>query len=276
MCSILAYCGKSAELSKVQEMLAETTSRGPDDSRIINTGNGYMGFNRLSIMGLTASGMQPFTRKGSAVVCNGEIYGFRPLRDYLKISDYTFESDSDCEILLPLYEKVGVSMFRMLDAEFALVIYDAKQDKYIAARDPIGIRPLYYGYDKDGVIIFASEPKNLVGVCDRIQPFPPGHYYEDGRFICYRDMSDITYYTHDDMDTIAKEIHDRLMTGIDKRLDADAPVGFLLSGGLDSSLVCGAASRLRLSPSVWTSTPSTSSTHVRLPITFTPTIMKSS
>jgi asparagine synthase (glutamine-hydrolysing) len=244
MCSILAYCGKSAELSKVREMLAETTSRGPDDSRIINTGNGYMGFNRLSIMGLTASGMQPFTRKGSAVVCNGEIYGFRPLRDYLKISGYTFESDSDCEILLPLYEKVGVSMFRMLDAEFALVIYDAKQDKYIAARDPIGIRPLYYGYDKDGVIIFASEPKNLVGVCDRIQPFPPGHYYEDGKFICYRDMSDITYYTHDDMDTIAKEIHDRLMAGIDKRLDADAPVGFLLSGGLDSSLVCGAAAKI--------------------------------
>ncbi|MDY6333650.1 MAG: asparagine synthase B [Lachnospiraceae bacterium] len=244
MCSILAYCGKSADIETVQKMLQETTSRGPDDSRILNTGNGYLGFNRLAIMGLTASGMQPFKLNGSAVVCNGEIYGFRPLRDYLKLNGYTFASDSDCEILLPLYEKVGVSMFRMLDAEFALVLYDARQNTYIAARDPIGIRPLYYGYDRNQVIVFASEPKNLIGVCDRIMPFPPGHYYKDGRFVCYRDMSDVEYYSHDDMDTISRNIHDRLMRGIEKRLDADAPVGFLLSGGLDSSLVCGAAAKI--------------------------------
>jgi asparagine synthase (glutamine-hydrolysing) len=134
-------------------------------------------------------------------------------------------------------------MFRWLDAEFALVLYDAKTDSYIAARDPIGIRPLYYGYDREGTIVFASEPKNLVSLVDKIYPFPPGHYYKDGKFVCYRDLSDVREYSHDSMDAIAKNIRTKLVKGVEKRLDSDAPVGFLLSGGLDSSLVCGIAAR---------------------------------
>ena len=144
-----------------------------------------MGFNRLSIMGLTVSGMQPFRYHGNACICNGELYGFRPLKKYLEELGYEFFSDSDCEILLPLYERLGTSLFGFLNAEFALVIFDGKTGSFIAARDPIGIRPLYYGYDEEGAILFASEPKSLTGVCGRIRPFPPGHYYKDGSFICY-------------------------------------------------------------------------------------------
>ncbi len=244
MCSILGYCSKSAKLETVKEMLSRTISRGPDDSRITDTGNGYLGFNRLSIMGLTPEGMQPFERNGSYVVCNGEIYGFRPMKQYLEKKGYTFQSDSDCEILLPLYEELGTGMFKVLDAEFALVLYDGRTGEYVAARDPIGIRPLYYGYDADGVIVFASEPKNLVGFCDRILPFPPGYYYAGGEFHCYRDPAKVEYYLDDDLDQISKNIHDKLLAGVEKRLDADAPVGYLLSGGLDSSLVCGMAAKI--------------------------------
>lgn len=244
MCSILAYPGTKVTEDTVKSMLEKTISRGPDATRIISTGNGYLGFNRLSIMGLTESGMQPFHFGSNWCVCNGEIYGFRPMREKLKKQGYVFESDSDCEILLPLYDQMKCSMFRTLDAEFALVIYDADTDSYIAARDPIGIRPLYYGYDRDGTIVFASEPKNLVSVCDKIMPFPPGHYYKDGKFVCYRDMSEVSGYLDDDVETICRNIHDKLLAGIEKRLDSDTPVGFLLSGGLDSSLVCGAAAKL--------------------------------
>ena len=137
-------------------------------------------------------------------------------------------------------------MFRELDAEFAMILFDGKE--LIAARDPIGIRPLYYGYDSDGAILFASEAKNLVGLCERILPFPPGHYYKDGRFVCYRDPAAVQRVCTDDLETACGRIHDKLVAGIEKRLDADAPVGFLLSGGLDSSLVCAVAARLSRKP----------------------------
>ena len=242
MCSIMGYCGSSAAYDVFGKGFEETVSRGPDDSRIIDTGKGLLGFHRLAIMGLDESGMQPFELDGSYVVCNGEIYGFEKLKKELS-AKYTFKSGSDCEILLPMYAEYGTDMFKMLDAEFALIIYDAKVGEYIAARDPIGIRPLYYGYDKSGTIVFASEPKNLVSVCDKIMPFPPGHYYKEGKFICYRDMAEVKSVCHDDLETVCKNIHDKLVRGIEKRLVADAKVGYLLSGGLDSSLVCAVAAR---------------------------------
>ena len=261
MCSIMTYCDENADYKLFREGFEKTVSRGPDDSRIIPLKNGIMGFHRLAIMGLHPEGMQPFERDGSFVVCNGELYGFKAQRDELIKKGYTFESDSDCEILLPLYFEYGTDMFKMLDAEFACVIYDGRTGEYIAARDPIGIRPLYYGYDDEGAIVFASEPKNLVGICDKIMPFPPGHYYKQGEFICYNDISkpqgrtsnvagllihhdpevDGEVYLKDDIDTVIKNIHDKLVAGVEKRLVADAKVGFLLSGGLDSSLVCAIA-----------------------------------
>ena len=248
MCAILTYARADVAQDFFEEMLYKTHSRGPDMSRTQKVEGGWMGFNRLAIMGLNEAGMQPFSLNENVVICNGELYGFDYLKKYLISLGYSFKSESDCEILLPLYERLGTGMFGILDAEFACVIYDGAKRKFIAARDPIGIRPLYYGYDEDGYILFASEPKNLVGVCEKISPFPPGHYYEDGKFVCYRDMTEVKEISTDNLETITTKIHDKLLKGIEKRLDADAPVGFLLSGGLDSSLVCGVAARLSDKP----------------------------
>ena len=248
MCSIIGYVGSGMSYEEVSSYFARTVSRGPDMTRVQNIEGGFLGFHRLAIMGLNENGMQPFHLNGNWVVCNGELYGFRKLKQELIGKGYTFRSDSDCELLLPLYEEYGTDMFRMLDAEFACILYDAKHKSLIAARDPIGIRPLYYGYLPGGDIIFASEAKNLVGVCGRILPFPPGHYYQDGKFVCYREISKPVAVIDDDVETACKKIHDKLMAGIEKRLDADAPVGFLLSGGLDSSLVCAVAARCSKKP----------------------------
>ena len=247
MCSIMGYCGKTISFADFKEGFDRTVSRGPDDSRIIDTGSGLLGFHRLAIMGLHPEGMQPFELDGSYVVCNGEIYGFEKLREKLS-EKYTFKSESDCELLLPLYKEYGTDMFAMLDAEFACIIYDGSEKKYIAARDPIGIRPLYYGYDKRRVIIFASEAKNLVGLVEKIMPFPPGHYYEDGKFVCYCDIAAVEEVCHDSLETVCRNIHDKLVAGVEKRLVADAKVGFLLSGGLDSSLVCSIAAKKSSTP----------------------------
>ncbi len=248
MCSIIGYIGSGLSKQEIRHYFDRTVSRGPDMTRIQEVGNGFLGFHRLAIMGLNENGMQPFGLDGNWVVCNGEIYGFRKLKKELTEKGYTFKSESDCELLLPLYREYGAEMFRMLDAEFAMILFDAKTGCLVAARDPIGIRPLYYGYLPGGDIIFASEAKNLVGVCGRILPFPPGHYYQDGRFICYRDISKPVTVLHDDVQTACEKIHSKLVAGIEKRLDADAPVGFLLSGGLDSSLVCAVAARCSREP----------------------------
>lgn len=239
----MGYCGEPFAKESFEKGFERTKSRGPDDSRIIDTGVGLLGFHRLEIMGLHPEGMQPFCLDGNYLVCNGEIYGFAAIRESLRQKGYTFESDSDCEVLLPMYREYGVGMFAMLDAEFACIIYDSVNREYIAARDPIGIRPLYYGYDKNGVILFASEAKNLVGLAVKIMPFPPGHYYKDGRFVCYTDIAKADDICYDDLETACRNIREKLITGVEKRLVADAEVGFLLSGGLDSSLVCAIAAK---------------------------------
>ena len=247
MCSIMGYCGSGVTFDVFKQHFDATKSRGPDDTRIVDTGRGLLGFHRLAIMGLHPEGMQPFELHGSYLVCNGEIYGFDRFKAELSKTHH-FISESDCEVLLPLYEKYGTDMFAMLDAEFALILFDARTGGFLAARDPIGIRPLYYGYDKAGVILFASEPKNLVGLTDQIMPFPPGHYYKDGQFVCYRDIAHVEAVCHDDLETVCRRIHDKLVAGVEKRLVADAKVGFLLSGGLDSSLVCAIAQKKSAAP----------------------------
>ncbi len=247
MCSIMGYCGTSATKQKFQTGFEKTVSRGPDDSRIIDTGKGLLGFHRLAIMGLHLEGMQPFCLGKNYVVCNGEIYGFEKIKQKLS-EKYTFVSNSDCEILLPLYNEYGVEMFGMLDAEYALILYDGETEEYIAARDPIGIRPLYYGYDDVGTILFASEAKNLVGIAGEITPFPPGYYYKNGTFFCYCDITVVKEPVYDDLNTVCRNIKEKLVRGVEKRLIADANVGFLLSGGLDSSLVCAIAAKKATEP----------------------------
>lgn len=244
MCAIIGFSKRSIPEALAREGFDETTSRGPDMSRFVEAGEGWLGFHRLAIMGLHPEGMQPFELDGDMVVCNGELYGFRPWKEKLS-EKYTFQSDSDCEIILPLYHELGLEMFAKLDAEFAMVIYDAKRGGLVAARDPIGIRPLYYGYLPDGSIVFASEAKNLVKFCDKVMPFPPGCYWADGKFTRYRDIAAVEGdYVRGDVDAVCARIRELLIAGIDKRLDADAPLGFLLSGGLDSSLVCAVAAKL--------------------------------
>jgi asparagine synthase (glutamine-hydrolysing) len=244
MCSIFGVLGKGISKERFKVALDKTAARGPDMQRIAETEGALLGFNRLTIMGLSSEGMQPFELNGNFVVCNGELYGFRPVKNELIRGGYAFKSGSDCEIILPLYEQKGVGMFKDLDAEFAMIIYDGKARELIAARDPIGIRPLFYAYAPDGGIMFASEAKNLFGLSDKVMPFPPGHYYKGGKFVCYCDLTRVEKYGGDGLPEIFRNIHDKLYAGIEKRLDADAPLGFLLSGGLDSSLVCAVAARI--------------------------------
>ena len=247
MCSIMGYLGNSMKVEDFKNNFNNTISRGPDKNRILELDGAILGFQRLAIMDLSCAGMQPFALDKKYCVCNGEIYGFRPIKKELE-KKYEFKSDSDCEVLLPMYEEYGIGMFKMLDAEYALIIYDEASKEIIAARDPIGIRPLYYTEFEDGGIAFASEPKDLIGFGGKVMPFPPGHYYKDGKFICYRDMTEVTKVVDDDVETICANIKDKLIKGIEKRLDADAPLGFLLSGGLDSSLVCAVSAKLLNKP----------------------------
>ena len=207
MCCIMGYAGHDLPKETFTEYLLRTTSRGPDDQRVAETEFGLLGFGRLAIMGLTPEGMQPFFRGTDCVACNGELYGFRPVKAELEAEGYTFESDSDCEIILPLYYKYGLDMFKHLDAEFAMILYDSRKKLLIAARDPIG------------------------------------SYYCNGQFVRYCDIADTPAYSQDELPEILTNIREKLVAGVDKRLDADTPVGFLLSGGLDSSLVCAIAAK---------------------------------
>lgn len=244
MCCVMGFLSDLYSAEEILPFFNRTKSRGPDDSRIEAAGRGMLCFHRLSIMGLHESGMQPFSLGKNKVVCNGELYGWRKCRLELEAAGYRFSSGSDCELLLPLYREHGLDMFRYLDAEFALILYDGDRDRLIAARDPIGIRPLYYGYFSDGSIAFASEAQNLVGLCSDVFPFPPGHYYADGKFVRYADLTSVDAPLSDDLETVCRNIREKLIAAVEKRLDADAPLGFLLSGGLDSSLVCAISSKL--------------------------------
>lgn len=240
MCGFM-YSGKTGIRKEFEDGFDKIKYRGPDMSRVIEDASGIWGFHRLSIMDLTEHGMQPFTLEdGSKSVCNGEIYGFRELKKHL---DFNFKSDSDCELLLPLWRVFKTEMFKMLDAEYACVIYDGEEKEIIAARDPIGIRPMFYGYTDDNNIMFASEVKAIQDLCVSVKAFPPGYYYYKGEFVQYHDATKYSKFIDDDLETIFKEINIKLTDGIVKRLDADAPLGFLLSGGLDSSLVCAVAAK---------------------------------
>ena len=189
MCSFLVYTGNDISQSLFLKGLNKINYRGPDNQRVLKE-DGLWGFNRLAIMGLEDSGMQPFIDDKMKLVCNGEIYGFRKLKKELEEKGYKFKSASDCEILIPLYKEYGLEMFKMLDAEYACVLFDGKD--YIAARDPIGIRPMFYGYSKKShKIMFASEAKALLQLCSEVYPFPIGSFYYQGKFVCYNDLTKV-------------------------------------------------------------------------------------
>lgn len=245
MCGFLVVTGKVESSEKFEESFERISYRGPDQKAITQTLLGTtFGFHRLAIMDLTDRGSQPFkSKKDTTLVCNGEIYNHDKLRsDY--IGRYDFVSDSDCEVIIPIFEEYGAKiLLETLDGEFAFVL--ESDGKIFAGRDPIGIRPLFYGKSKiDGKIAFASEVKALKDLCTEIKPFPPGHYYEDGEIKEYFDVRKIEARAKEDLESVYKGIHDHLYEAVRKRLDSDAPVGFLLSGGLDSSLVCAIAAKI--------------------------------
>jgi asparagine synthase (glutamine-hydrolysing) len=242
MCGFLIGKFKDCE-DKLEESFDKISYRGPDDHTKLSLQNDvFIGFHRLAVMDLSSHGNQPFKIGDEFLVCNGEIYNHKVIKSDF-VDSFDFSSDSDCEVILPLYKLVGFKkMCEVLDGEFALVIYNEKQQSFLAARDHMGIRPLFYGRSKTTKeFCFASEAKALLELCDEIKTFPPGHYFDGKEFHSFIDLtSSKDYHQHDEKEVL-KNIKDLLIDGVHKRLDSDAKVGFLLSGGLDSSLVCSIA-----------------------------------
>ena len=241
MCGLIVSTDPKTDRKDFEKGLVCLNDRGPDDAKIVTIDDCLVGFTRLSIMDLSTNGMQPFGRDGFSVVCNGELYDFRKCKRELE-KKYTFVSDSDCELLIPLFEEYGCDMFAKLDAEYALVMY-SKKTGFIASRDPIGIRPLFYGYTKDHKIAFASTAESLMCIAGDVTPFPPGCYCKDGEFIPYTKIYEADQTFHVSEEEAEEGIHDLLVDAVIKRMDADAKCGYLLSGGLDSSLVCAIAQK---------------------------------
>jgi asparagine synthase (glutamine-hydrolysing) len=253
MCGLFGSAGNALEHPEFRASFDRLRHRGPDDTELVQpNGSVTLAFHRLAIMDPTHAGDQPFHSPDRSVwlMCNGEVYNYPAL--HARYADtYPFASHSDCEVILPLYREFGIAeTARRLDAEFALIIWDGRAGKLFAARDPIGIRPLFYGHSRlNGGIMFASEAKVLTDMCPDVRPFPPGHYYDgDGNFIAYREISKSPSVSTDPPEKILREIRERLIEAVRKRLVADVPVGYLLSGGLDSSLVCGIAAHVLKKP----------------------------
>lgn len=245
MCGFM-FAQSEVDQSLFQQGFHALAHRGPDQSRILQESFGTFGFHRLSIMDISENGMQPFVTPEVILMCNGEIYNEQQLKK--SFSAYPFISRSDCETILPLYKKYGRYMCKYLDGEFAFVLFDKNKQLTIAARDPIGIRPMFYGEIKESKqLAFASEAKSLLPLCDNIRPFPIGTLYYGGEWIKYNDVTHVQQ-TLNDMDDILTRINIGLTEGVKKRMMSDVPIGYLLSGGLDSSLVCALAAKYSDTP----------------------------
>jgi asparagine synthase (glutamine-hydrolysing) len=246
MCGFAVYTGgdKMLRLSVAREF-QKIKYRGPDNSVVCDLGDrGWMGFHRLKIIDTSDNGNQPLIHQTIHLVANGEVYNYRKLMEEYR-DRYEFQSESDCEVIIPMFLELGIEeTARRLDAEFVCVLYDAGVDRYYAARDPVGIRPMFYGYAPDGKIMFSSEMKALSDLCEMVEPFPPGHIYDGDKFVCYRDISRVERFVDHDMEKVLGNINELFTRAVEKRLHADVPVGFLCSGGLDSSLVCAIAARV--------------------------------
>ncbi|MDA9596783.1 asparagine synthase B [Flavobacteriaceae bacterium] len=230
---------------QILEMSKRIRHRGPDWSGIYKSKNAILGHERLAIVD-PASGKQPLYNHDQSIVlaANGEIYNHLELRK--KYQDkYNFKTESDCEIILALYQEKGVDFVDDLNGIFAFAIYDSNKDSYFIARDHMGIIPLYMGWDKDGTFYVASELKALEGVCAKIELFPPGHYWQSG------DEAPTQWYKRNWVDfeevknnpTSVEDLHDALSDAVHRQLMSDVPYGVLLSGGLDSSITSALAKK---------------------------------
>ncbi|RZK04360.1 MAG: asparagine synthase B [Flavobacterium sp.] len=242
MCGILAIIGKGKDEQLVKALSKRMSHRGPDESDLHITENGHiLSHERLSIIDLH-SGKQPIKGTKSAyMVHNGEIYNHQELRDgFLK--HHTFKTKSDSEVIVHLYEEFGYDFLNKLDGDFAFVVVDG--DDFIAGRDPMGVKPLYYGLDERGRVYFSSEMKPITDQCKTFSTFPPGHYYTPKTGFVKYYKPEYEDYNKATQELDLSLIRETLTEATRKRLMSDVPIGVLLSGGLDSSLTSSIAARL--------------------------------
>ncbi len=229
---------------KVLKMSKKLRHRGPDWSGIYCGDHAVMSHERLAIVDPISGGQPLYNEEKTMVLAvNGEIYNHEDLRE--QCQDYQFQTHSDCEVILALYEKKGADFLDELNGIFAFALYDTVNNTFLVARDHMGIIPLYMGWDESGRFYVASELKSLEGVCNKIEVFPPGHYFssEDGELKKWyqRDWSD--YKTVQEAKSSITKIRDALEAAVHRQLMSDVPYGVLLSGGLDSSIISAVAKK---------------------------------
>ena len=249
MCGIVAIFNIKEQTralrDKALSMAKKIRHRGPDWSGIYCGGSAILAHERLSIVD-PQSGRQPlFSPDGKLVLAvNGEIYNHREIRRQYE-GRYEFKTGSDCEVILALYKEKGINFLEDISGIFAFALYDSEKDEFLIARDPIGVIPLYIGYDSDGKVYCASELKALEGQCESYEPFLPGHYYHSRegkmhKWYC-RDWMD--YDAVKDSKEPVTELRSALENAVKRQLMCDVPYGVLLSGGLDSSIVSAIAKK---------------------------------
>ena len=249
MCGIVCAFDikESSEVLRPQllEMSKKVRHRGPDWSGIYAGDKAIMAHERLAIVD-PASGKQPLFSPDKKLVlaANGEIYNHQELRKQFK-GNYNFQTESDCEVILALYQKKGADFLDEMNGIFGFAIYDTEKDEYFIARDHMGIIPLYIGWDKQGTFYVASELKALEGTCTKIQLFPPGHYMQssDGEFKKWYSRDWMEYDAVKDNETDIAAIKKALEAAVHRQLMSDVPYGVLLSGGLDSSVTSAIAKK---------------------------------
>ena len=249
MCGIVSIFNiqdQTPELrQKALRMSQKIRHRGPDWSGIYCGGSAILAHERLSIVD-PESGKQPLFSpdKKQILAVNGEIYNHHDIRKRFA-GKYDFQTGSDCEVILALYREKGIDFLEDLSGIFAFALYDAEKDEFLIARDPIGVIPLYIGYDADGKVYVASELKALEGNCERYEPFLPGHYYwsREGKMNRYYTRDWFSYDAVKDNGASVQDIHDSLEDAVRRQLMSDVPYGVLLSGGLDSSVISAVAEK---------------------------------
>jgi asparagine synthase (glutamine-hydrolysing) len=249
MCSILAILDLKSDAAPLRARALRLSKlqrhRGPDWSGVYADDRAILAHERLAIVDVL-HGAQPLLNGAGthALAVNGEIYNHRELRGTLT-RPYEFRTDSDCEIILPLYAEHDTGFLDMLSGIFAFVLYDAERDRYLIARDHMGIIPLYTGYDEDGNLHVASEMKALVPVCRSVAEFPPGHFLDseigEPRPYYQREWREYEAVESGPRDPLL--VREALEDAVKRQLMSDVPYGVLLSGGLDSSIIAATAKR---------------------------------
>ena len=249
MCGIVGIFNVQEQTDAVRqkalEMSRRIRHRGPDWSGIWCGGSAVLAHERLSIVDPKSGGQPLLSPDGKLVLAvNGEIYNHQEIRRRYA-GKYDFQTGSDCEVILALYRDKGPDFLEELSGIFAFALYDVEKDAFLIARDPIGVIPLYIGYDADGTVYAASELKALEGQCDRYEPFLPGHLYwsrEPGMKRWYtRDWMEYEAVKDGPASTLA--VREALMDAVKRQLMSDVPYGVLLSGGLDSSVISAIAEK---------------------------------